>query len=52
MESIIRDKTVDHHDKNDWFTVHQHRFMSGKICLRNLLKTFENWTEPLDNHKG
>ena len=30
----------------------QHGFMKKKSCIINLLKTFESWTEALDNGLG
>ena len=48
MESIIRDKIVEHLKRNNLLNDAQHGFREGRSCLTNLLETLEQWTEILD----
>jgi len=48
MESIIRDKLVNHMMNNDIFCDAQHGFFPGRSCMTQLLVTLERWTELLD----
>ena len=48
MGSIIRDAMVQHLVENDLCTTQQHGFTKGRSCLKNLLETFESWTEDVD----
>ena len=48
MESIMRDKMVDHLLVNKLIQNSQHGFMQKKSCTTNLLEFLENVTENLD----
>ena len=48
MESIIRDKVMQHLSENDLLTNCQHGFVAGRSCTTNLLSTLEDWTSLLD----
>ena len=48
MESIIKDKIVEHLQKFKLLNDSQHGFMKGKSCLTNLLEYLENVTKVLD----
>ena len=48
MESIIKDKIVEHLQKFNLLNDSQHGFMKGKSCLTNLLEYLENVTKVLD----
>ena len=48
LESIIRDKIVEHLKRNNLLNDAQHGFREGRSCLTNLLETLEQWTEILD----
>ena len=48
MESIIKDKLVEHLQNFNLLNDSQHGFMKGKSCLTNLLDYLENVTKFLD----
>ena len=48
LESIVRDKIVDHLATNNLLSEAQHGFRQGRSCLTNLLETLELWTDILD----
>ena len=48
MESIIKDKIVEHLQKFNLLNDSQHGFMKGKSCLTNLLEYLEIVTKVLD----
>lgn len=48
LESIIRDKIVDHLEANNLLNEAQHGFRKGRSCLTNILETLEQWTKILD----
>ena len=48
MESILRDKIVDHLQKNNLINPSQHGFMKQKSCLTNLLEFLEVITSLQD----
>jgi len=52
MESVMRDRIMDHLDSNDMVSRSQHVFIHGRSCLTNLLVTFEAWTELLHGSYG
>lgn len=52
MESIIKEQLTKYLEFNDLLSEHQHGFARGRSCLTNLLETFENWTEALDQGYG
>ena len=48
LESIIRTDLLTHLIENNILNHQQHGFVSRKLCLTNLLVTFEDWTCALD----
>ena len=48
LESILRDKIINHMDKNNMFVKHQHGFRSGHSCVTQLLEVTDDWFEILD----
>ena len=48
MESIIRDKLVNHMMNDNLFCDAQHGFVQGRSCMTQLPTTLEQWTELLD----
>ena len=52
LERIIRKNIVKHLEENDLLSKHQHGFTPGKSCLSNLLETFNEWTQILDQGLG
>ena len=48
LESIIRDRIVEHLTENNLLNDAQHGFREGRSCLTNLLETLEQWTEIID----
>merc|ERR1712055_74012 len=48
LESIIRDRIVEHLTENNLLNDAQHGFREGRSCLTNLLETIEQWTEIID----
>ncbi|CAL4244482.1 unnamed protein product [Meganyctiphanes norvegica] len=49
LESIIRDKIMEHLSENNLLNDAQHGFREGRSCLTNLLETLEAWTEIIDD---
>jgi len=49
MESIIRDKLVNHMMNDDLFCDAQHGFVPGHLCMTQLLNILECGTELLDS---
>ena len=48
MESIIRDKIVDHLMENELLCDEQHGFVPGRSCITQLLCCIEEWSSLLD----
>ena len=48
VESIIRDKVIEHMKDNNLFTDKQFGFISGRSTMLQLLKVLDIWTEILD----
>ena len=48
MESIIRDKLLEHMRKNDIISNKQHGFVPFGSCMSNLLICIEMWSEILE----
>ena len=48
MESVLRDKIMDHLLQNNIINGSQHGFMSNKSCCTNLLEFFEKVTKAAD----
>lgn len=49
MESIIRDKFVNHLISEDLIAASQHGFVPKRSCITNLIATIDKWTKALDN---
>ena len=49
MESIVRDKLVEHMVKNDLLSKYQQGFVPLRDCMTNLLMCMEKWTEILED---
>jgi Reverse transcriptase (RNA-dependent DNA polymerase) len=48
MESVIKNVLMEFANENHLVTDYQHGFRRGRLCLTNLLESFEVWTEALD----
>ena len=48
MESIIRDKIVEHMVHNNLFSDKQHGFVPLRNCITNLLFCIENWSRLIE----
>ena len=49
MESIVRDKIMDHFVKNKLFTNKQFGFLKGRSTVTQLLQILDDWTETLES---
>jgi len=49
MESIIRDKDMDHFVKNKLFTNKQFGFLKGRSTVTQLLQILDDWAETLES---
>ena len=49
MESIIRDKVLDHMVSNNLLSKKQHGFVPLRNCMTNLLLCMEDWTEFIED---
>jgi len=49
MESIVRDKVMDHFVKNKLFTNKQFGFLKGRSTVTQLLQILDDWTETLES---
>jgi hypothetical protein len=49
MESTVRDRLVEHMERNHLFSKKQHGFVPRKNCMTNLLVCMEIWTKILDD---
>ena len=49
MESIIRDKIMDHFIVNKLFTTKQFGFLKGRSTVTQLLKILDDWTDTLES---
>ena len=49
LESIVREKVIEHLNVNNLLSEEQHGFREGRSCLSNLLTTIEDWTSILDD---
>ena len=52
MEKFVRDRLMDHMEKNNLFTNHQHGFRKGNSCSTQLIEVLEDWTEKIDNYNS
>jgi hypothetical protein len=48
LESIIKDRIMEHMVDNNLFTPYQSGFMSGKSCVTQLLQVLDHWSDMLD----
>ena len=48
MEKLIREKIVDHLERNDLISNKQHGFFSGRSCVTQLIDVLDLWTKTLD----
>jgi hypothetical protein len=51
LESLIRDKMMEHLEANNLLSDCQHGFVPGRSCSTNLLACLEDWTKALDDGK-
>ena len=49
MESLVRDKLVEHMVSNNLFSDSQHGFVPMRDCMTNLLTCIEKWSEYLEH---
>ena len=50
MESLVRDRLVDHMLQNNLFSEYQHGFVPRGNCMTNLLACLEKWTYILESN--
>ena len=50
LESIIRDKIINHMEANNLFSNKQYGFITGRSTTLQLLKVLDDWTEIMDNN--
>ena len=48
MESIVRDRIMEHFSINNLFTNRQFGFLKGRSTVTQLLKILDDWTEALE----
>ena len=48
MESILRDRIMEHLTDNELLTRCQHGFVPKRSCITNLLDVMDKWTDSLD----
>ena len=48
MEKMIKLKIVQHLEKGNLISPHQHGFVKGRSCITQLLEVLDIWTEVLD----
>jgi hypothetical protein len=49
MDKFIRDCILDHMERHNLFTTHQHGFRKGRYCVTQLIEVQDDWTGKLDN---
>ena len=49
METIVKERMVEYLEKSNLFSDKQHGFTRGRSCLTNLLETFKEWMQALDD---
>ena len=52
MERILKNKIVDHLERNDLLSNEQYGFRSKRSCVLQLLETLEEWTSCVDRGKS
>ena len=50
LESIIRDKIINHMEANNLFSNKQYGFITGRSTTLQLLKVLDDWAEIMDNN--
>ena len=48
MEKLVRKALTVHLEQNDIVTREQHGFVSGRLCITQLLEVMDSWTEVVD----
>ena len=48
LETLVREKLIDHLDENNLITDSQHGFVGGRSCSTNLLAVLDIWTEIIE----
>ena len=51
MESVVRDRIIDHLTVHHLLSDCQHGFIAGRSCTTNLLSTLNDWTRLLDERE-
>jgi len=49
LESIIRDKVMEHFVSNKLFTIRQFGFLKGQSAVTQLLQILDDWTDALES---
>ena len=52
MDKFIRDCILDHMERHNLFTTHQHGFRKGRSCVTQLIEVLDDWTEQLENRNA
>ena len=52
MESIIRDRVLEHLMKHDLLADPQHGFVPGRDCMSQLLLCLDEWTQMIENNQA
>ena len=52
MEKFIRDILLDHMERHNLFSKHQHGFRKGRSCVTQVIEVLDDWTEHIDNHNA
>ena len=52
MKKFIRDCILNHMERHNLFTTHQHGFRKGRSCVEQLIELIDDWTEQLDNRNA
>ena len=52
MKKFIRDCILNHMERHNLFTTHQHGFRKGRSCVAQLIEVLDDWTEQLDNRNA
>ena len=49
LEKLVRRNIIDHLEQNELIDPAQHGFIKGRSCVTNLLETFDQWIQILDD---
>jgi ribonuclease P/MRP protein subunit RPP40 len=52
METLVKEKVLEHLERQKVVCDRQHGFTRGRSCLTNLLEAFNEWTQALDEGYG